>query len=175
MTNLTIQFFVLLRRLNRQSLGRSQRVNIKWLTLCKKGFIIATCCFFLPSLSKVSVTLQNNWLTCPISVYFKVWFLYHRQQIQSISLCHHHHRHHYYHYYITIIIIVIIFIITIWRAILRLSSLLFLLLASFFLTRGYAEHRSGLLWWVAKFLARSLAHHDGCMVKCIFSACACLN
>ena len=73
MTNLTnqffvlfIQFFVLLRHLNRQS----QRVNIKWLTLCKKGFIIVACCFFLPSLSKVSVTLGNNWLTCPISVYF---------------------------------------------------------------------------------------------------------
>ena len=164
MTNLTIQFFVLLRRLNRQSLGRSQRVNtVNWLTLCEKGFIIAACCFFLPSLSKVSVTLQNNLLTCPISVYFKVWFLYHRQQIQSILFCHRRHRHHYYHYYTTIIIIiiiVIIFIITIWRAILRLSSLLFLLLVSFFLTRGYAKHRSGLLWWVAKFLACSLAHHD---------------
>ena len=103
------------------------------MTLCEKGFIIAACCFFLPSLAKVSVTLQNNSLTCPISVYFKVWFLYHRQQIQS--LCHRRHCHHYYHYYITIMIIVIIFIITIWRAMLRLSSFLFLLLVSFFLTR----------------------------------------
>ena len=37
--------------------------------------------------------------------------LYHRQQIQSISLCHRRHRPHYYHYYITIIIIVVILMI----------------------------------------------------------------
>ena len=106
MTNLTIQFFVLLRHLNRQS----PRVNIKWLTLCKKGFIIVACCFFLPSLSKVSVTLRNNWLTCPISVYFIPSWTNSINIIMSsssspslLSLLYHyyHHCHYFYHNYMT--------------------------------------------------------------------------